>query len=731
MNSIGKWKTGRSGLIIALLMAMILLAFTGCGDQTTVDSSSATTATVEYDTLEKTYGSYSFQKNMDISDEEKEQFASLNETALEGNIQRFQLSDAQPIRFYVEETSDVTLSASEVHLPVTGVKAQSVNYASLGSQALLSQTQTDLWYIVGLAWSVGGENSEWQDASIGEKDAENISEAILQDTNGWLLQFNGDAYLTPLVEFSSNASFASTFVRYLEGQCGEEVLITGIGQIGNLEGILGQSSQGFLDSWLTSLSIPHGFMENIVFAPSIASTGVQTSGLDRNMYLGTCVYAYLSTEKTTEQALSEVNEAEKAYSYANAYINGEESTGNTTSVYFAMTETSLAAENALFAFQQLTSTNMMASMVQFLLGDPGNPWIQQGFPAMLQSQMDGEDLQSQAETLLKDSANQELPSMNRNVFEKIKDTEKISDFCTISGAFCGYLETTYGKEVLIRIYKEYLNFLGATSITFDTARYTWLEESGCPASTLALYVPTAPAKTIEVVVPAGGTESVFEEKNGYYHYESDVCIYDFEMDYMSFDDMWDFVCRNDQGILDVKEFLGPNHISYDGKVKYTVISKRGGSMSTGENIQLAFVKDKHAEYLHEDVHSIAGAYSPLWINEGFAVYVDQLLSTWHATPAGGGDLHELSKEIIFHEGGDSLLDFGDANYTAATSSSGQNSRMRAYILAASLVRYIDETYGREALLTVQADFQNCQEILEVDFETLKANWLTFLETEVN
>lgn len=727
-----KWKSSRKWLLISLFILFSTFLMAGCQNVVEESSSSAISSEVliEYDSIEKTNGVYFFQKETSLSAEEMETFANLSEEALTKNITLFQIESPNLINFYLEERENLKISPTEIRIPTSLIKDQSVNYASVGCQALLTQSSSQLWYATGLAWSMGGEESLWQSPDIHVLDTPMIAQVLEEDSNGWLTALSSEAFDSQIPEFSLSASYSVSFVAYLKEKFGEEILLQALAVPEGMEEIFGKSIQALLDEWFTSLSILHGFENNRVFVPSVAMSGVQTSEMDRNIHVGTRLYAYQNTEMTDEQALVEVTSTERSYAYANEYINGAEASGD-TSASFAMTANFIEQESSMFDWLQLTDGNNMVLAVQILIGDPMRPWIQQGLPAMLKWRMEEKNIEATATEILANEVNKSLPAMSRVVFEESQQKGQIELYRTLTGAFCEYLEITYGKESLLKIYADYLNFLGITGTTFDQARYAWMSDLNCPESTLVLYTPTAPPRTIEVIPPSGGAASVFIEKDGWYSYESDVCVYNFEKGYMDYDEMWDFVSRNDQAIKDIKVFLGEDHISYDGKLNYRVVSSRSGSMATDENIQLAFVKDQHAEYVHEDVHSIAGMYNPIWINEGFAVYVDQLLTTWHTTPAAGEDLHELSKQIIFYEDGESLLDFSDRNYTAALSSKGQKSRMRAYIIAASLVRYIDEVYGREVLLNVQEDFDRCEEILGVDFETLKTNWLNFLETEVD
>jgi hypothetical protein len=215
-------------------------------------------------------------------------------------------------------------------------------------------------------------------------------------------------------------------------------------------------------------------------------------------------------------------------------------------------------------------------------------------------------------------------------------------------------------------------------------------------------------------------------ENGYYFYESEKAKYYFQQDYLSFEEMWSFIKKNDRGIENIKDYLGKRYISYDKKLIYYIINGGGPSHATPTEITLCFVKEKLAEYIHETVHCISGFYSPVWLSEGLAVYVDSMFSEWITPPAYGMNLHMLAKKYIIEEGGQELLDLADSLFSAPITPEDQERRIKAYTAAGSLTKYIEETYGKENLLKLYSNYGNISYILGDNIKTIKENWLDFL-----
>jgi len=53
--------------------------------------------------------------------------------------------------------------------------------------------------------------------------------------------------------------------------------------------------------------------------------------------------------------------------------------------------------------------------------------------------------------------------------------------------------------------------------------------------------------------------------------------------------------------------------------------------------------------------------------------------------------------------------------------------MRIYTICASLCQYVENNYGRYAFLDLYRNFQDIENILGVPFETLKSDWLYYIE----
>lgn len=204
--------------------------------------------------------------------------------------------------------------------------------------------------------------------------------------------------------------------------------------------------------------------------------------------------------------------------------------------------------------------------------------------------------------------------------------------------------------------------------------------------------------------------------------ETDYGIYKFQKDYLTPEEEQSFSKLCDDAIIDVKDYLGEKYIKNDKKITIYIEAGDDYASETSELgwIQLYGVKEHEAEYVHEIVHAISGFKDPLFIDEGFATYLDYKYTKWKNPPHYNEDINKLAHKYIFIDEKTHLTRLSDENLRA-------QDRSLSYIVAASLADYIEKEKGKDALLRLHDNFDDANEILGEDFLDFKNKWLEYLE----
>ncbi|WP_432666644.1 hypothetical protein R9X47_09895 [Wukongibacter baidiensis] len=199
-----------------------------------------------------------------------------------------------------------------------------------------------------------------------------------------------------------------------------------------------------------------------------------------------------------------------------------------------------------------------------------------------------------------------------------------------------------------------------------------------------------------------------------------------DKDYLTKLEMVDLAEKIEQGINDVKNYLGDKYIRKDvskEKVEYYIKKRKdaGRSSAFGGDIELIKVKEKRSPYVHETVHVLASRNidTKYWLFEGLAVHLQDIFGENPSQPNMGTDIDKLAKEILENGVSDDLLTFKN-EFAYGGKARG------FYILSASLVKYIENEYGKEKLLRIYYS-EDIGDVTGKSFEDIKNGWMEYLK----
>lgn len=114
------------------------------------------------------------------------------------------------------------------------------------------------------------------------------------------------------------------------------------------------------------------------------------------------------------------------------------------------------------------------------------------------------------------------------------------------------------------------------------------------------------------------------------------------------------------------------------------------------------------------------------MEEGQAVYINKLFTKNKEIGVHSQNLHQRAKLIIQDDALKGVLSFDNA-YANYHLKGEFELRHAFYYVSGSLVQYIAETYGKEAMLTIYQT-EEVSEVIGLSFEELKQEWISYLET---
>jgi hypothetical protein len=291
----------------------------------------------------------------------------------------------------------------------------------------------------------------------------------------------------------------------------------------------------------------------------------------------------------------------------------------------------------------------------------------------------------------------------------------------LAADFGKYLLEQFGIGRLLSLYEDPMYFQEICGVTLNSARNAWLFQYGARAESIAELKPRE-LKYIPTEEEKAALETALTVRDGWVFYATEDCEYYFEPNYLGSEEIWNFVRLNETGREKLREFFPEAYLDYDGLISYFISGGSSPSSAGAEKKVILYrVKEQAAEYVHETSHIMAGRPDELWIEEGFATYVDWLYSEFESPPHYGKDLDLLAYKIIFEDAKTYMLSMGENVMRG-------ESRIEAYAIAGSLVKYIDETYGRETLFEIYLQARHPENVVGLNFDKLVQKWTEKLKT---
>jgi len=190
--------------------------------------------------------------------------------------------------------------------------------------------------------------------------------------------------------------------------------------------------------------------------------------------------------------------------------------------------------------------------------------------------------------------------------------------------------------------------------------------------------------------------------------------------YLTKGEMAVFALKAEKAYRDIRGYMGRDEID-EGKPSQLYL--KGGNFTSytrGKYVELSYVKERGAPYLHELVHTLTinSLDRNKWMREGLAIYLNDYLGGSNTFPNFGGDIDKLSAEYLIDPEYRDILTFDDKYW----SPSSIKKRQIFYLHSASLTKYIIETYGKGYFLELfngeRTDFLN-----EPEGEKILEEWM--------
>ena len=242
-------------------------------------------------------------------------------------------------------------------------------------------------------------------------------------------------------------------------------------------------------------------------------------------------------------------------------------------------------------------------------------------------------------------------------------------------------------------------------------------------------------------------------------YETTRAVVWAEKDSLKPEEIKEFSALVDQGIIDIEKYTRikfDNNFYKTNKLEYFISSKVTISHGNREHkpfvyISTARVKAKSAPYLHETTHIVAfQSMKSLWLQEGFASYVQILIAKRDHYPVYPGDpfnpehvdIDQLAREILTSEAGKKALPLIGLNGTPLTMKDKEQAKIYApvmtdrkvaapafYNLSVSFVKFLVENVGMKKMrriFTADDTRIGIQQVTGKSVDEWKTEWLKSL-----
>jgi hypothetical protein len=200
--------------------------------------------------------------------------------------------------------------------------------------------------------------------------------------------------------------------------------------------------------------------------------------------------------------------------------------------------------------------------------------------------------------------------------------------------------------------------------------------------------------------------------------------------------------RRDRGFREICRFLGKDSdarirmiLFEDGETKYWHTGHRGAGWATGNTVVEIYNDKQKLDPYHETAHILMRPYGspPALFNEGFATYISERLGS-HALAAMNGGESSIYERVRQLDRKGELIELEEL-LTYTEIGSRQSNPPVAYPQAASFVKFLIETYGKDNFLdsyrtlknsseksVQQQNLQTLQRIYGTSFTRLRNEW---------
>jgi len=186
--------------------------------------------------------------------------------------------------------------------------------------------------------------------------------------------------------------------------------------------------------------------------------------------------------------------------------------------------------------------------------------------------------------------------------------------------------------------------------------------------------------------------------------------------------------QRDKGYRETCRFLGRDSdvrirliFFEDAKRKQRETGHQGAGWAVGTTIVEVYNEKEKLNPYHEAVHILMGPYGspPAAFNEGFAVYMSERLGAPALSAMGGGQLSVYRRARELKENNEWIPLEELLTYTEIGSK--ESRPLVAYPEAASFVKFLIETYGKDKFLRAYKDLQNSsiEDVQEHNKDTLE------------
>jgi hypothetical protein len=163
--------------------------------------------------------------------------------------------------------------------------------------------------------------------------------------------------------------------------------------------------------------------------------------------------------------------------------------------------------------------------------------------------------------------------------------------------------------------------------------------------------------------------------------------------------------RRDRGFREICRFLGKDSdvrirmiLFEDAATKYSHTGHQGAGWATGNMVVEIYNEKQKLNPYHETAHILTGPYGspPALFNEGFATYISERWGSNTLAAMGGGEssIYERVREL---NGKGELIPLEEL-LTYTEIGSGRSNPTVAYPEAASFVKFLIDTYGKDKFL---------------------------------